>query len=452
MPVLIEKLPDELLALIFRTAAELPLSRDQSAAPLTIAGVCQHWRAVALASREIWTTIHVSEERSLDIAALFLERCKPYSFRFTIDTKIQPCSVDVDRALQLLLPHIYRCSTLALCLTDEELSAWNGVLDGRDMLPSVRTLTLAVHSFAPDELWGPPYSVFNFAAQCANLQSLRLASGPPHIHLHTDLHALQLTTLDVHCAWDGALVRYVCHHSVVLQTLVLRKYSASVFDGAAPATLPSLTCLALEYRDTALGEGLTNLSLFLDLPNLERLTIKGSTERSLGYPNHSRDVQPFPRLRELHLQDVVLERELDIDVLQAISTNITDLRLINVVEHPGSSAEILARYEHLCVLEIPHGTDIHLPAPMRERVTVRSVPAHAECSILPELEFHLRTDGSRAEFEPPTPVVHVCSDFCEFDDDDDGDSPWKDTRSDAEHLLEKVAARQLGRTTVLAVG
>ncbi|KAJ7046320.1 hypothetical protein C8F04DRAFT_939280, partial [Mycena alexandri] len=70
----IENLPDELLALIFRTAADLPLSPEGWAVPLTVASVSQRWRAVALTSPEVWTTIHISEDRSLDIAALFIER------------------------------------------------------------------------------------------------------------------------------------------------------------------------------------------------------------------------------------------------------------------------------------------------------------------------------------------------------------------------------------------
>ncbi|KAJ6572524.1 hypothetical protein DFH09DRAFT_916649, partial [Mycena vulgaris] len=70
----IETSPDEVLALIFKVAADLPLGRREHPVPLAIAGVSQRWRAVALCSPEIWTTIRVSGRRCLRHAILFLHR------------------------------------------------------------------------------------------------------------------------------------------------------------------------------------------------------------------------------------------------------------------------------------------------------------------------------------------------------------------------------------------
>ncbi|KAJ7602924.1 hypothetical protein B0H17DRAFT_901230, partial [Mycena rosella] len=70
----VERPPNELLALIFKVAADLPLRRHELPVPLVVAGVSTRWRAVALSSPEVWTTIRVSGRRHLAHAALFLQR------------------------------------------------------------------------------------------------------------------------------------------------------------------------------------------------------------------------------------------------------------------------------------------------------------------------------------------------------------------------------------------
>ncbi|KAJ6496296.1 hypothetical protein C8R45DRAFT_823452, partial [Mycena sanguinolenta] len=73
----VERPPDEVLALIFKAAADSPLTRGDASVPLTISHVSQRWRAVALASPEIWTTIRVSGRHHLSSVSLFLERSAP---------------------------------------------------------------------------------------------------------------------------------------------------------------------------------------------------------------------------------------------------------------------------------------------------------------------------------------------------------------------------------------
>ncbi|KAJ7925635.1 hypothetical protein B0H13DRAFT_1705795, partial [Mycena leptocephala] len=78
----IERPSDEVLALIFKVAADLPLARNESPVPLTISSVSQRWRAVSLSCPEIWTTIHIAGRRSLPTA--YLERSKPLRFRLSV--------------------------------------------------------------------------------------------------------------------------------------------------------------------------------------------------------------------------------------------------------------------------------------------------------------------------------------------------------------------------------
>ncbi|KAJ7132685.1 hypothetical protein C8R46DRAFT_1140563 [Mycena filopes] len=456
---LIDSLPPELLTLIFRTTADLPLSRAEcTPAPLVFASVSPRWRAIALNSPEIWTSIRISADRPPAIAALFLTRSAPYMFRLTLDTasEIEPQVVAAE-TLRLLRPHLARCTVLALSLCEQELKDWTAALRGDgelSALSAVRTVSLAIHNHSASvEMWGPPSCVTDFAAFCTNAHALRLACALPRLCDGLNLPP-RLTTLDLRCSFEGAYVYdTICLHAHALETLVLREYAPSVLAPGAPIlTLPSITSLTLAYRDTALGEGLLSLARSFALPHLRRLTIRGSNERSLGYAQVLDGgialTLSFPRLRELHLQDVRLDRALDIRVLQELCSEITHLRLANVVEQLGSGAGLLTPFAHLRVLEIPRDpARVELPRELAESVVVRRVSHRRHADVdFPELDFYLHTDGSVTEFEPPAPVAHVCSDFCAFSDYcqvDDDLSPWRDMRSDAERLLDQARGGQI---------
>ncbi|KAJ7601851.1 hypothetical protein DFH06DRAFT_1399910 [Mycena polygramma] len=381
----VERPPDEVLALIFKMAADRPLWRGESPLPLTISRVSERWRAVALSSPEIWTTIRISSRRPIDEANLFLERSSPLRFRLSVNTEHRTRPIDLKSLLDVLRPHMQRCAALALCLSDEDMCTWTTVFGSEDTLHTLQSLSMTIHSYAPDELWGPPHSMFLLINPCTALRSLRLSSGPT-MHLQNQLHALQLTTLDVRCTWDGAFVRHVCRHSLVLETLVLRDYSASVFDNAAPACLPSLTSLVLEYRDAMLAEGLINLALFLDLPNLSHLTIKGSGIPDAGHSLRHWCPRALPRLQELHLDSIVFQRSIDISVLQSLSAVITHLQLINV--HGGlfraADVPLSIAYPNLRVLEIPRA----LPATTPTKVIIRDISPTPAAALCPEFDFY----------------------------------------------------------------
>ncbi|KAJ7311686.1 hypothetical protein DFH08DRAFT_943728 [Mycena albidolilacea] len=426
-----ERPPDEVLALIFRLAAETPLAPGEDEASWVISSVNQRWRAIALSGPELWTTVRISRRHSLGGTQLFLARSTPLPFRLSINTEVTgPRPLDAARILEMLLPHIRRCSALALCVSADDLCKWSSVLR-RNHLHSVRTLSITIHSSAPDELWGPPESLFDFTALCTSVRSLRLG---PAMKFQHQLRPLRLTKLDVRCTWDGAFIRHICSHSQVLESLVLRDYSASVFDGAAgPTSLPSLTSLALEYRDAALAEGLINLALFLDTPNLAHLTIEGSASPGAGHSLRPWTARRFPRLTVLSVQNVAFCRPIDISVLAGLSANITHLRLLDVFRGSLDDVAEISGYSNLRVIEVPRGSCIHLPAVLHENVVVREIPAISSQPMWEELAFYQNSDGEAAEFERAAPV-HACSDFCDLHNE----SPWRDTRSDAERYSDEI--------------
>ncbi|KAJ7486924.1 hypothetical protein FB451DRAFT_1228350 [Mycena latifolia] len=432
----VEHLPDEILALIFKVEADLPLGRHERPVPLIISSVCKRWRVVALSSPEVWTTVRISARRSLACATVFLQRSTPLPFRLSINTETDGRTIDIAPVLDVLLPHVARCSGLALCLSDDDLCAWIVALQGQEQLRAVRLLSLTVHSYPPEELWGPPDSLFQFTGLFPALHSLRLSMGPA-MHLREQWNALNLTTLDVRCTWDGAFVRHVCRHSRVLETLVLRGYSASVFYRAAPACLPSLTSLVLEYADAALAEGLVGLAMFLELPNLARLEIKGSHVPSVGYSFQSWPIHPFPRLRTLRLEDVVLERSIDSCVLQTLGARVTHLQVVNSPHYPFADGVTLplglplAGFPDLRVLEIPAGMRVCVPGALRDTVSVRPASLGGPHWVAAEIGMYETTNGGADDFEHEE-RAHMCSDFCALHNQ----SPWRDTRSDAERKLD----------------
>ncbi|KAJ7194402.1 hypothetical protein GGX14DRAFT_378012, partial [Mycena pura] len=73
-PIPVERPPDEVMASIFKEAADYPLAFNELHSALAISRVNSRWRTIALSNPALWTTIRVSERRSLNTAAVFLRR------------------------------------------------------------------------------------------------------------------------------------------------------------------------------------------------------------------------------------------------------------------------------------------------------------------------------------------------------------------------------------------
>ncbi|KAJ7157710.1 hypothetical protein C8R43DRAFT_1105948 [Mycena crocata] len=438
----IEQAPDEILSFIFSVAADLPLARRAPPVPLAISAVSRRWRAVVLSSPEVWTTIRVSGRRSREHATLFLQRSTPLEFRLSVDTENSNGAEEIQNICSMLSPHIERCAALALCVSDDELQLWNLAFGEQNKLRRIQTLNLAIHSYPPDELWGPPDSLYDFTAHCTALRSLRLSMAPA---MHLD--ALRLTTLNVRCTWDGAFVRHVCTHSRVLEDLMLRNYSASVFDGAIPTCMPSLRYLALEYSDGAVAEGLVNLERFVRLPGLESLAISWPRK----FPATA-NLHPYQNLRTLRLANLTLERYIDRAVLRCLGANIVHLQLIDVRintntttrphSHPSMGtfsledfmvlpkysldvSDVAADYPHLRLLELGPFGRVLLDTVLPVRRITRAQDTPGEVGFF-ESDANLGEDSPDynvdPDFERKEPP-HACDDFCLAHDQ----GPWRDT-------------------------
>ncbi|OBZ79878.1 hypothetical protein A0H81_01539 [Grifola frondosa] len=101
----IHHLPHELLAHIFLFLAHMsPVGKYI----LRICHVCKHWRAVALSSADLWTSISFHD---LDRAQTFLRRSKSRPIQVYLDRKRLP-----DSTVNILTPHVYRIQSLHVAL------------------------------------------------------------------------------------------------------------------------------------------------------------------------------------------------------------------------------------------------------------------------------------------------------------------------------------------------
>ncbi|KAJ7607065.1 hypothetical protein B0H17DRAFT_1119293 [Mycena rosella] len=362
LPIPVERPPNELLALIFKVAADLPLRRHELPVPLVVAGVSTRWRAVVLSSPRCGPRSAFLARRHLAHAALFLQRSIPLPFRLGVNTEHPTRLVDSASLWNVLQPHVARCSALALCVSEDELKKWNVALREQRTSLELRLLSLT---------------------RCASRRSTCVAPGTAPSYA-------------------------LCHHTRVLETLVLRDYSASVFAGAPPNLLAVAHGSHTRIRNDALVEGLINVTLFLDLPNLARLHIKGSHVPSVGDPLNPSQARAFHALRTLRLEDVAFLRPLETAAIQMLSA----------------------------------GTP--LPLPVFAGISVRALPAGPAHSVPGELAFYasnIRSAGGQVEFEREL-RAHACSDFCALHNQ----SPWGDTRSDAERDADRDAERRIRRT------
>ncbi|KAF9485922.1 hypothetical protein BDN70DRAFT_467010 [Pholiota conissans] len=224
-PTDIHALPVELLTWIFElgsafdypyTKSPFLLKPDQAFIYLpshnfqVVAHVCRHWRAVALRTQHLWTTLHIREEIHIERAEEYISRCSAsiYTFDILIDTVavedhipgITLYSHELERIFKLLLPVVHRWRTFHLKVRDQECK-----LVARKYLtscgPGPKLETLQLYHFedfrSSDGLYRatykPPVTIFNNALPCLKNVSLIGVNLPWKESLYlTKLHHLEL--------------------------------------------------------------------------------------------------------------------------------------------------------------------------------------------------------------------------------------------------------------------
>ncbi|KAJ7622086.1 hypothetical protein FB45DRAFT_121635 [Roridomyces roridus] len=432
----LERTPPEVLSLIFKAAADEPLGTTDVPIPLTICHIHKRWRLIALSSPEIWTTIRISRSHSVELAAHFLRLSQPLTFQLSVDTLDLPYDTGYTRPNffeALIFPHLHRCSGIALRVTDAELWEWSAILLGHESaISGIRSLSITIHSGAPEELWGPPRSPAAFAGLLPAIRSLRLSTSPS---LDDAGAFMRVTTLNVRWTYSGmdSILRII-RTSRHLQTLVLREFDAELLEGVcSPAhgvdgQPPVFTHLVLQLRDGCVQHEIARgIQVFhrLDLlHNLERLDIIGGKhtthysesapmkfatihpDSSLG--SVDRDPLPRLRLRAIQLDNICFKPRRDV--------------LTITVKAPDGI--------HFANVEWP--ASLHCAELPAKGLTV----ANTISPLLPgELTFY--TTG---EFEPAE-SVHVCSDFCAIPGHNS--SPWA-RRDGSSSTWERAADCEIG--------
>ncbi|KAJ6553062.1 hypothetical protein B0H19DRAFT_1263480 [Mycena capillaripes] len=124
----VEHLPDEILAAVLKLVVDSPVLRRWDWAlpfPVAASRVSHRWRAITLASPELWTTIRLSfQSESWKWATLFVKRSQSYPLDISINLESYPALIGHDyggpwpiplrNALAIVGPHVRRWRTLAL--------------------------------------------------------------------------------------------------------------------------------------------------------------------------------------------------------------------------------------------------------------------------------------------------------------------------------------------------
>ncbi|KAJ7700833.1 hypothetical protein B0H17DRAFT_1247518, partial [Mycena rosella] len=120
----IDVLPDEIFAVIFKLVADSPITSLETDEPFPLAAsrVSRRWRAVTLASPEIWATVRFTRRScSWKLANAFIERTGSYPLDISVGLEpytradLPPPRTPASNILAVIGPHIHRWRKIPLC-------------------------------------------------------------------------------------------------------------------------------------------------------------------------------------------------------------------------------------------------------------------------------------------------------------------------------------------------
>ncbi|KAJ7174095.1 hypothetical protein C8R43DRAFT_977064 [Mycena crocata] len=348
----VDDLPHEVLTLILKRVADFPIpSLDRKAPFPVVAGrVSHHWRAVALGSPELWTTIRLSHRsQSWSWARVFVERSgmHPLDISINLESYVykngQPwreADLPVGRALDIIGPHISRWRSVAFRGWYHQMSGFLEFI--QQMVGAASRLESAHFSVV-----GPLYDYAPVAI--SNLRVLRL-----NFPLHRDdwIGFKALRTLDIYLSRAYGInsqspeFRRIFGPSSTITTLILRDfYPISLHPVSALDLGPINACtirsfavsfnLPFYHRYTyfPLTDGFESLTSVFSFPNLESLEVLGGFSGARAEALAMRvpeewEMSPFPHLRTLRLEDVGFSA-MGVAFIQSFSRSISRLELIH---------------------------------------------------------------------------------------------------------------------------
>ncbi|KZV87416.1 hypothetical protein EXIGLDRAFT_773679 [Exidia glandulosa HHB12029] len=311
-------------------------SRPLATTPFAVAGVCRHWREIALDSAVLWSNIHVTETHGAQLAVLrlLLQRSR----NAPLDVAFQPISLDAGyrgEIIRTLITSTSRWRTAQLqTLTYEALSATLSLLE----LPTPLLERVEIYNsrgiYSPFSVLDSP-SNRRLLPYAPRLRTVDVNSGPAISTLprasYPSLRCLKWSAPGLDHLWN--LLKSA---NLTLEILDLRSPIVPV-TSLSPTAPPNLSALALPNLLNLLIEtpmpGIAQFCLLMSMPRLSAISISLPL-----HPTMSAGLEPhFGRFFE------------------TVASTVTHLRL---------SGNILVSY--LMALRLLHNVeDVHFDRPGR---------------------------------------------------------------------------------------
>ncbi|KAF4607497.1 hypothetical protein EYR38_001569 [Pleurotus pulmonarius] len=237
-------LPPEILSRIFLAAKDgIPVSRTPKEAPwLNVAGVCQEWRSVALASPRMWSSIDITKP---DCALEFLKRSKSAPLRINCKTSPLTITAANEEMVQSIMAEVSRIQELDISATTQGEIIRLLSSNASESAPLLQHLRLVVSLVSPD-----PFPINDMYPKMTFLRHLELKrinifKLPPLPHLtHLTISLGSWSSMR-----PSSLLSSLSHSPKLEEIDITGLVKDNPTDSPTRVTLPSLTRIAISSFD-----------------------------------------------------------------------------------------------------------------------------------------------------------------------------------------------------------
>lgn len=350
------RIPIEIWAMIFVECLchgdRCFIKAERDEAPLNVAGVCQRWRAIALSTPSLWSSIAITRNVALDnsyprreLVSLWLARSAPCSISFSFDIYLVRtesnsllCEDLEDGKIQnspdqeALVGELLRCMSRWKSV-QFDLPFLNGydIETGAPLLESVTVIKRVAQSWASFDpfihrIWedAPRLRIFSLIddAEWSNRFEKKLLPVP-----------FRLTELEIDYDWPLTLCWLIFRESPELTRCHFGRFCGlddSVAANVPPVFHPKLQSLSVSSTFGSSDEGetmkLTNVLNLITAPNLKKFEM-GWDNGYLHEPLMSFIARSACALTELLIISVPIPKREMKEVLEAISGSVKVLKV-----------------------------------------------------------------------------------------------------------------------------
>jgi hypothetical protein len=269
----IRKLSVELVSYIFALCLPEHFFPDPNVAPLLLAQVSRHWRAIALGMPQLWSSLELDINDDDDstsviaLAELWLERSRTSALSVNIAIRGQTLTHS-ESLINTIVPHAHRIKELLLHL---DFGLYDALAPLKGRFSSLRKLSV----FAPTKAGVAPCDVFAITPQLRDLKLFRRSTK-------LVFPSTQIT----HFRIFRPSIRQI--HEFLLRMPNLQELSVEVIcpSKLGPIIVPPRHTASLLHSLTlhANGEYLDVLCSSITLPCLRNVTVGGSSDNPLSWP------------------------------------------------------------------------------------------------------------------------------------------------------------------------